>query len=154
MTDTWTNVDDLVNEIDQDLEINSILLPGQRYKKYVRREINIEQLKIDYQGKPFRDLIKCHLKRHKNAGFYHAAVQGIVTMLPQNSENMASNFIDLWLPITYEPDFWGRDAAQVFSLITDDARAILQREGLPTDDETVFNMFQLVVLTYACNARR
>lgn len=152
MTDTWTNIDDLINEIDEDLQINSIRLPGHKYKKYVRRDINIEQLKIDYKGKPFRVLIKRHLNKREFPGYYHAAINGMITMLPQNSENIVSNFIDRWLPITDEPDFWGRDTSEVFSLITNDARGVLQQEGLQSDDETIFNMFLLVVLTYVCNA--
>ena len=42
--------------------------------------------------------------------------------------------------------------SEVFSEIIEDARSLLLSINAPTDDETLFNMFQVVILSYAYSA--
>ena len=115
-------------------------------------EINIEQLKIGYRGKPFNLLVKHHLKRTKTAEKLRVAIMGTTAMLPPDARSLAMDFIDRWNERVYEKEFWCMDTSEVFSHIVEDARSLLVSAGAPTDDETLLNMFQIVVLSYAYSA--
>lgn len=52
----------------------------------------------------------------------------------------------------YDQTFWQRDTASVFNEVIEDAKNVLSRVGVDADDETAFNMFNSVVLSYAWNA--
>lgn len=73
-------------------------------------------------------------------------------MLPEEAKPLAETFIDRWNVRAYEKDFWQMDTAIVFDEIIDDARSILSESGIPLDDETLFNMFNIIVLSYAYSA--
>ena len=115
------------------------------------RRIDIENIRIQFKGKPFNQLIKHHLKKQKPRQIYDG-LQGTMAMLPENARSTLENFIDRWNEKTYDKELWQKDTSQVFTEIVDDARSILSPIGAPTDDETLFNMFQIVVLTYSWNA--
>ncbi len=114
--------------------------------------INLERLKVQFKGKPFNKLIKYHLKRQGNADKLRQETVGTMAMLPESAYGLCMDFIDRWNDRAYEQSFWRRDTSEVFSEITEDAHSLLSSAGIPTDDETLFNMFQIVVLSYAYSA--
>ena len=116
------------------------------------REIHIVELKDGYKGKPFDEMIRFHLKKHKQADFYRQATLDTIEMLPPSAREIAMDFIDNWLARAYDKEFWATDTSVVFSQIIENARTLLMAARSPTDDETLFNMFQTVVLSYAYNA--
>lgn len=73
-------------------------------------------------------------------------------MLPPDARSLAMDFIDRWNERVYEKQFWRMDTSEVFSDIVEDARSLLVSAGAPTDDETLFNMCQIVILSYAYSA--
>ena len=112
-------------------------------------EINMEQLKIGFAGKPFNLLVKHHLKRTKSAEKLRVAIMGTTAMLPPVARSLAVDFIDRWNERAYEEELWHMDTSEVFADIVEDARSLLLSAGAPADDETLFNMFQIVILSYA-----
>lgn len=116
------------------------------------REINVEELKAGFKGKSFNLLIKAHVRRHKDSDTCRKEALGTMEMLPPSAYRLASDFIDKWNERAYEKEFWRMDTSVIFSLIIEDARTLLLEAGAPTDDETLFNMFQIVVLSYAYSA--
>lgn len=116
------------------------------------QKINFEELKAGFKGKSFNLLIKAHVRRHKGSDTCRKAAHGTMEMLPPSAYCLASDIIDKWNERAYEKEFWFMDTSVIFSQITEDARALLLEAGAPTDDETLFNMFQVVVLSYACAA--
>jgi hypothetical protein len=52
----------------------------------------------------------------------------------------------------YDRALWQTDTASVFDEITEDAKNVLSEIGLHTDDEMLFNMFNIIVLSYAYSA--
>jgi hypothetical protein len=114
--------------------------------------INLEELKVQFKGKPFNQLIEYHLRRQKNTKKLREAAVGTIAMLPQSVQSIAVDFIDKWNEKAYEESFWQRDTSDVFSEIIEDARSLLSSFEEPADDETLFNMFQVVVLSYAYSA--
>lgn len=114
--------------------------------------INIESLKVQFKGKPFNQLIKYHLKRQKDKRILREAVNDTIAMLPESAFEIAIGFIDIWNDRGYDKSLWSKDTSEVFLAIVEDARSLLSSAGIPIDDETLFNMFQIVVLSYAYSA--
>ncbi|MBT9149783.1 MAG: hypothetical protein AAGB97_00100 [Dehalococcoidia bacterium] len=68
-------------------------------------------------------------------------------MLPEKAKPLVEPFIDRWNARAYEKDFWQMDTAIVFDEIIGDARSVLSESGIAFDDETLFNMFNIIVLS-------
>jgi len=119
-----------------------------------RESIDLEKVRSGFRGRPFYRLVEYHLQRQRNADEFKNAIIGTTQMLPPSARPLVEPFIDRWNLSVYDKEFWQTDASQVFSRIVDDARVILQTADAPTDDEILFNMFQIVTLTYAYSASR
>ncbi|MFC1966982.1 hypothetical protein ACFLWI_08645 [Chloroflexota bacterium] len=115
-------------------------------------KVNLEELKAQSKGTSFYELILYHLKRGKNTDKLREASVETIALLPQPAQSIAVEFIDKWNERIFEESFWQRDTSEVFTEIIEDARSLLLSSGAPTDDETLFNMFQVVTLSYAYNA--
>ena len=113
--------------------------------------INLEEVRKGFQGRPLSKLVEHHLGRQKQDKRV-LGIQGTVEMLPKQAKALVEPFIDRWNNRAYEKDFWQMDTAEVFNEIIEDARSILSESGIPFDDETLFNMFNIIVLTYAYSA--
>ena len=95
--------------------------------------------------------MKHHLCRQKQ----DECIRGIhatVEMLPEEAKPLIESFIDRWNERGYKKELWERDTTTVFDEIIDDARRVLSESGITSDDETLFNMFNIIVLSYAYNA--
>ena len=113
--------------------------------------ICLDQLREGYEGKPFRELIDYHLQRQKQ-GERIKGVLGTVELLPPEAQPLVEEFIDAWNVRAYDASFWITDTASVLEEITADARRRLNNVGASTDDETLFNMFNIVVMNFAYGA--
>jgi len=115
------------------------------------QKINLEELRQGFQGKPFCELIKHHLD-HQKQDTRIFGIQGTAEMLPKEARPLVEPFINRWHDRAYEKDFWQMDTAIVFDEIIDDARRVLSESGIQFNDETLFNMFNIIVLSYAYSA--
>jgi hypothetical protein len=120
-------------------------------KKNNMKKIELGKVRQDFRGRPFYKLVEYHLSRQKQEVRIHG-ILGTIEMLPEEAKSLAEPFIDRWNMRVYEKDFWQMDAAAVFNEIIEDARSILHESGTSFDDETLFNMFNIIVLSYAYNA--
>jgi len=73
-------------------------------------------------------------------------------MLPEEARGLVEGFIDRWNLRAYDRAFWQTDTASVFDEITEDAKNVFSDIGLAFDDDMLFNMFNIVVLSYAYSA--
>ena len=73
-------------------------------------------------------------------------------MLPEEARPLIEPFIDRWNIRAHEKDFWQMDTACVFDEIIEDARKVLSESRIPFDDDALFNMFNIIVLSYAYSA--
>lgn len=113
--------------------------------------MNLTELRAQYKGTRFYELIQHQLRRQSQERRTQG-IQGTVLMLPESAQALAEGFIDRWNARAYEGEFWQRDTAEVFDEIIDDARTVLRPLGFATDDEAVFNLFNIVVFSYAYSA--
>lgn len=73
-------------------------------------------------------------------------------MLPEQARGLVEGFIDRWNLRAYDKDFWKMDTVSVFDDITEDAKKVLSEQHIDSDDEMLFNIFNIVVLNYAYSA--
>ncbi|MFQ5688414.1 MAG: hypothetical protein ACE5GV_17340 [Candidatus Scalindua sp.] len=111
-------------------------------------KIDLGKLKERYCGEPFHKLVEYHLKRQKQDTRI-SGLHGTIQLLPESARSLVEEFIDRWNTKAYDKQFWGTDTSIVFSEIINDARNFLTNAGAPTDDDTLFNMFNVVVMNYA-----
>jgi hypothetical protein len=111
-------------------------------------KIDLEKLKERYCGKPFHKLVEYHLKRQKQ-DTRMSGLHGTIQLLPETERSLVKEFIDRWNTKAYDKQFWGTDTSLVFSEIINDARNVLTNAGAPTDDDTLFNMFNFLFLCFA-----
>lgn len=113
--------------------------------------IDLEGFRAGVQGREYRDFVQHHLNaqsaQDRNLGFV-----GTVQMLPAELQPLMEGFIDRWNVRMYDHDFWRQDCADVLDAILEDARNMAQSIGYKPDDEDLFNIFQLVSMSYAYNA--
>lgn len=114
-------------------------------------EIDLNQFREGYRGKPFRELVEYHLRR-MGQDERNNAVLGTVELLSPSAKPLAETFIDRWNVPAHDQNFWDTDTTSVFNEIIEDAREVLSEAGAPTDDDTLFNMFNVVVMNFACRA--
>ena len=115
------------------------------------QRINLKEVRQGFQGRPFCKLVKHHLDRQKQDVRF-AGIQETIEMLPEEARPLAEPFIDRWNDRAYEKDFWQMDTATVFDEIIDDARSVLSESGVQFDGEALFNMFNIIILSYAYSA--
>lgn len=115
------------------------------------KPVNLAELRAQFKGTQFCQLVQHHL-RQQSQDQRIQSIQGTAALLPDAARGLVEGFIDRWNARAYDQEFCQRDTASVFDEIIDDARSILRPLGLATDDEAVFNFFNIVVLSYAYSA--
>lgn len=115
------------------------------------KPVNLSELRAGFAGRRFCQLVRHHLRR-QSQDERSLAIRGTVAQLPESARDLAEEFIDRWNVRLYDRDFWQRDAADVLDEIIEDARSVLRPLGFSTNDEAPFNLFNIVVLSYAYNA--
>jgi hypothetical protein len=120
------------------------------------RPVDLAELRAQYKGTRFYGLIQHQLRRQsqerRSQERRTQGVQGTVLMLPESAQALAEGFIDRWNARAYDREFWQTDTAAVFDEIIEDARTVLRPLGFATDDEAAFDLFNIVVLSYAYSA--
>jgi hypothetical protein len=115
------------------------------------RTINLSELRAGFVGRPFHKLIHHHLN-HQSQDQRIQGINGTIAMLPEQARGLVEGFIDRWNSQAYDKDFWKTDTASVFDDITEDAKKVLSEQHIKNDDETLFNIFNIIVLNYAFSA--
>jgi hypothetical protein len=113
--------------------------------------IELGKVRQGFRGRPLYKLVEYHLSHQKQDVRIHG-ILGTIEMLPGEAKPLVDSFIDRWNRRVYEKDFWQMDVAVVFDEIIEDARSILHKSRISFDDETLFNMFNIIVLSYAYSA--
>lgn len=115
--------------------------------------INLTEFRDGVRGRTYRQLVEHHLK-NQVGDERMKAILGTVELLPKPVRPPAEELIDRWNARAYNADFWSRDCADVFDEIAADAEALFESNGLEADDEDVFNVFQVVTMSFAYSAEK
>ncbi len=113
--------------------------------------VDLDQLRAQYSGSRYAQLVERHLYRQTPAQRM-AGVAGTVRLLPAPIQPLVEGFIDRWNERAYDAAFWSRDTAAVFDEIIADGRRLLASASVDQDDETLFNLFNIITLSFAYSA--
>jgi hypothetical protein len=115
------------------------------------KPVDLVELRKGYRGRRYADLVQYHLERQTPQARIEGLL-GTVQMLPGPVQPAVEGFIDKWNARAYDQGFWQSDTADVFDEITADARHLMVQHGVPADDETLFNLFNIITMSYAYSA--
>jgi len=113
--------------------------------------VNLSKLKAGFEGRPFSQLID-HILNRQSQDQRIQSINETIAMPPEEARGLVEGFIDRWNLRAYDRAFWRTNTASVFDEITEGAKNILSDTGLAIDDDMLFNMFNIVVLSYAYSA--
>ncbi len=115
--------------------------------------VNLGELIMGFKNKKFCELIERHIRAVKgNTKKLQNAVLETALLLPPEARTLVEDFIDKWISRAYDQWFWQQDADIVFCNIVEHAGNLLAKHKIKTNDEVLFNMFQIIVLSYANSA--
>ena len=114
--------------------------------------LTIKQLRLQFKGRPFCSLVDYYLKEESSTKELKKAVLKKIASLPPSARSISIDFIERWIEYSYSREFWQKPTSKVLSEIMEDARSALAWVDAPTDNKTLFNMFHVVVLSYAHSA--
>jgi hypothetical protein len=111
--------------------------------------VDLSSLKEQYKDRKYGELIM-HLYKKQDLETTLSALMGTVEELPPNSQGLfkVQAWIDQFTVYGVEAEFWQRGCGEVFSEICSEARLKLSNQNSTVTDEDVFNMFQIINLTF------
>lgn len=72
--------------------------------------------------------------------------------LPKEIKPIIEGFIDKWNSSIKNRSYWLSDCAEIVIRIVDDAKNTLKKNKVPYNDDTLFEMLNIIILNYAYNA--
>jgi hypothetical protein len=119
--------------------------------------VDIEKLRAGLYGKPIHLLVEAHCKKAKGFGsgakkkYLIASLRGTINMLSPPVQALATDFADRWVnpTLAHDRSFWDTGSDEILFRITEDVSDYLKSLGLVADSETRFNLFQIVLLSWA-----
>ena len=110
--------------------------------------IDFDRFRAGLRGKPFKALIQHHIKR-QNAQELASGIEGTRELLPPGIADYFDDYFDYWNIKLYDDRFWRVDCLVLFANMTNHAAEVLTQKCIPYDEETLFNIFQLAVLSFS-----
>ena len=75
-----------------------------------------------------------------------------ILFLPKQLQEVSEEWIDINNQHAFNENFWQTDCGDVSSVIMERAKRFSSEYGVRADDNTVLNLFQIVVLNFAYTA--
>jgi len=127
-----------IEKIDRTAEVNNI---------------DLKMLQQQFQGRLFGELILQHFKQ---ASLQDAskAFMGTFNLLPVSAQELVEGWIDEISMQGKKEEFWRRDCGEALKYITEKAKGRLSSAGIQPTENDLFNMFQIIVLNFACTLHK
>src|SRR5438552_1197690 len=115
-------------------------------------EIRLDELRKQFAGAKFGELILHHYRKSDNQLIVKSLL-GTQDLLPEAAQQAVEEWIDQFGPESRTLEFWTRDCGEAFAVICGAAKTRLSGLGVNATEEDLFNMFQVVVLSfgYSCH---
>src|SRR5262245_10130698 len=119
----------------------------------IYKSITPDELAQQYRGRPFGELILYHVNRESLQQVTEELFR-VIEFLPIGLKRAKQNWIDLNNSYALREEFWKSDCGDVLLSIVDRAKAFSANHGINVnaDDDTLLNLFDIVVLTFAYTA--
>jgi hypothetical protein len=113
--------------------------------------VNLKELRQGFAGTKFRDLIVHHIAKQKQVD-RERGIQATLSVFPDSARPAVERFHRHWMDRIHESDLWRADTAIVFDELIAEAQKVLSEADGEFGDQDAFDLFNLVVLTFACAA--
>ncbi len=114
-------------------------------------KMDLRILRERFRGKRYAELVEYHLKQ-QNQDDRIRAIESTTAMLRPSVRRLVMRFIDQQNARALDRDFWQKDCASVLDEVTADAKRLVETTGEHVDDETLFNLFNIITMNYAYSA--
>lgn len=115
--------------------------------------IDIEALARQFSGKKFGELVLEH-RRQQPPEQLLAAIQGTMEPMPPGIQPHVEGMLDRANTLAPKKDFWADDCGRVLLFICSMIDEELIASGLKADQNTLFGMFNVVVMNFAYSSHR
>ncbi len=115
------------------------------------REVDLNQLQEQFKGAEYRKLVQQHLR--KVGPLLELALSAAVEALTVEERKVAEGLLDEYNHRGYQQDFWRRDCANILKDICNEFEQAISHAGLTTDERIKFNIFQIITMNFALQAR-
>jgi len=119
--------------------------------RYSKGFVTLAELRQQFAGSTFKDMIQHHINRQGRSGIGEA-VLATMRMMSSEEKEVGEVLIDDYNIWAYERDFWKKDCASVLDEICALGMAKLRVKGQSPTGESLFNLFQVIVLNFALTA--
>jgi hypothetical protein len=113
--------------------------------------VSHDELAQGFRGRKFGELVLYHVKR-QSVFEISKGVAGTVSLLPKELQGVSEQWIDLNNRYAPNEEFWRSDCGDIYLSIIERARQFASRTGTQADSNTLLNLFQIVVLSFAYTA--
>jgi hypothetical protein len=117
----------------------------------VYKSITPDELAQQYRGRPFGELILYHVNRESLQQVTEELFRAI-EFLPNELQQVRQYWVDVNNPYALREEFWKSDCGDVLLSIVGRAETFSASHGINADDDTLLNLFDIVVLAFAYTA--
>lgn len=111
--------------------------------------MDIDTLRQQMHGRKFGELILEHVNK-LDLQMSMLALRGITDELPITAQSLVEDWIDEINPSALSEEFWKQDCGLALMSITNAATRRLKLAGMQPTSDDIFNMFQIIVISFAC----
>ena len=115
------------------------------------RDVDLDQLAEQFKGSEYRKLVEQHLRRVGSK--LELAIGAAISACTNTERQVSEGLIDYYNQKGYEQDFWQRDCAEVLQEVYACFEERMSQTGVPADEKGKFNMFQIITMNFALQAR-
>ena len=155
----WTDEDKFVaisyylESEDNEYRISSLFLVPIKQDIYLKfRNIiavnNIDQLKIQFQGKKYKDLLQAHASKMGLVKL-EMAILGTIASFNPEEKKIARIILEEYIQIGKNNEFWCKGCDVVLSEICTEFKRLLSQNNYEPEDKIQFEMFQLITMYFA-----
>jgi hypothetical protein len=113
--------------------------------------VSVDEFVQGLRGKRFGELVLYHVKRYSLS---HVAndLMGTILFLPKQLQGLSEEWINMNNQYGRDEGFWRSDCGEVCLSIIERAKQFSSKIGTQVDNNTLLNLFQIVLLTFAYTA--
>ncbi len=115
------------------------------------RNVDLTQLEEQFKGAEYRHLVQQHIR--KIGSQLELAILGAVEALTDEEKVAIEGLAEIYNEAGYQQDFWRRDCSEVFQEICSNYFDVMSKHNLPSEDKIAFNLFQIITMNFAIQAR-
>ena len=115
--------------------------------------VSVDEFAQGLRGRRFGELVLYHVKRC-SASHVVNALMGTISLLPKQLQGPSEEWIDINNQYGLDEAFWRSDCGEVYLSIIERAKQFSSKIGTQADNNTLLNLFQIVVLNFAYTAYR